>query len=450
MRAASTGHPVERAMSTPGHWRHPAVLAAAGLAACAGFGQYAISVSLADVAQSFGEPEPPNGIAAQVGMTGTALGLGLAVIRLASLASLPIARLADRIGRRRILLWSAAGGLALTASSALAPAFWVFVALLALARPLLSATNGVAGVTAAEETSSRERAKAVALIGAAYAVGSGLPAVARGIFEGLDFRLIFGVAVVPLLFLPLLARWVAEPARYARLRSGSNDEPEQAVPVRPRLGVVPAALRPRLAVVCTLHLGVGLVTGPVNTYLFAYAERVLGLAAAVMSVLVVAAGALGLGGLLIGRWAADAAGRRITAGLSMAVASAAGWLTYSGAIWALVVGYLLSVTAASVFAPAAGSLDAEIFPTSMRATAVGWLTVSQVLGGVVGLAAFGWLADTFARFSAAAAIVCLPVVAVAVLYTRLPETRGRELEETAPEPLTAPGPANRPGTEEER
>jgi hypothetical protein len=59
--------------------------------------------------------------------------------------------------------------------------------------------------------------------------------------------------------------------------------------------------------------------------------------------------------------------------------------------------------------------------------------VVNVLGAVAGLVAFGLLADALDSFAAAAALVCGPVVAVSLLFARLPETRGLELEQSAPE-----------------
>ena len=43
-------------------------------------------------------------VAAQIGLPATTLGIALALIRLASLFSLPAAALADRFGRRNLLL----------------------------------------------------------------------------------------------------------------------------------------------------------------------------------------------------------------------------------------------------------------------------------------------------------------------------------------------------------
>ena len=64
------------------------------------------------------------------------VGIGLAIVRLASLASLPLAALADSYGRRRMLLGCVTGGLAVTALAALSPGYWWFVALFAFGRPM--------------------------------------------------------------------------------------------------------------------------------------------------------------------------------------------------------------------------------------------------------------------------------------------------------------------------
>ena len=149
--------------------------------------------------------------------------------------------------------------------------------------------------------------------------------------------------------------------------------------------------------------------------------------------MVLAAGPVGLVGLLIGRWAADRLGRRVTAAGTQAVVALAGMLTYSGSTTTVAAGYLLAVLAASAYAPAFGALGAELFPTSVRATVGGWLVAAGVLGAVAGLVAFGLLADALESFAAAAVLVCAPVILTCVLFARLPETRGLELEQSAPD-----------------
>ena len=149
--------------------------------------------------------------------------------------------------------------------------------------------------------------------------------------------------------------------------------------------------------------------------------------------MVAAAGILGLVGLLIGRWAADRLGRRVTAGMTQATIAVAAMVTYSGSPAAAISGYLLAIFATSMFAPATGAIAAELFPTSIRATVAGWMGVAGVLGAVVGLVLFGMLVTVWSSFLIAAAVVALPVLALSPLYGRLPETVGLELEEPAPD-----------------
>src|SRR5918996_605046 len=82
-------------------------------------------------------------VIAVFGLSGTTVGIGLAIIRFASLGALPLSSAADRIGRRTVMLWCTAAGLALTAMAAISPSFWWFVAIVAIRRPRLTAANAL-------------------------------------------------------------------------------------------------------------------------------------------------------------------------------------------------------------------------------------------------------------------------------------------------------------------
>jgi MFS family permease len=430
-------------------WRDPAILAAGWFALAAGFAQFGATAALGDVAKTFGADQTGVSIAAKVGLSGTTLGIGLAIIRLASLGSLPLAGLADRFGRKLTLLGCVALGLALTATAALSPTFWWFVAIFALGRPLLSATNTVAGVIAAEQTTSRDRAKAISLVTAGYAVGAGLTALLRGVLgDQLGFRGLFALALVPLAVTPLIARRLQEPERYQRLRTGAalgaavGSEPAASAPPPARVrgpralwipGRVRIELRPRLWLLTGLTFAFSFVIGPMNTFLFVYAENALGLSRGATALMVLAAGPLGLVGLLVGRWTADNIGRRRTAGTGQVLVAIAGMITYSGSVSGAVSGYLLGIVAAGAYGPATAALAAELFPTSVRARVAGWLVASGVLGAVAGLLAFGTISDALDSFALAAVVICGPVVLASLLFAPLPETAGMELEQSAPE-----------------
>jgi MFS family permease len=398
-------------------WLHPTIVGVAGLAVLVGGAAFGVTAVLADVAVSFGEADP--GTDEPVGLSATAIGIGLAIIRLAGAGSLIGAALADRHGRRRLVLLSVAGGLALTFVATTMPAYWAFVAVIALARPLLSTTNALAAVIAAEETSSADRSKAIAFVGAGYAAGAGIVSVMRGAFPALDFRAVLALAAAPVLLVPLIARRIEEPPVAAHAT---------AAPLR-RVGAMPRDMWARTALVCLLTAAIAVVTGPAFTYLFVYGENVLGLSAGTMAVIVLAAGPVGLTGLLLGRWAADRVGRRWTAGVTTALTAGCAVLAYSGEVATFAVGYLATITVAGAFGPAGGALVNEVFPTRSRGTANGWAAAAGVVGAVAGLALFGVLIDTFGGYEAAGRALWLPVLPLGALYVLLPETRGRELDE---------------------
>jgi len=402
------------------------VVALALMALASGFGQFGAVSALGDVAKTFGRVVHGTSIADQAGLSGTQLGVGLAVLRLASLGGLPLAGIADRFGRRKMLLLTCALGLAFTVGAAASPGYWWFVVIFALGRPSLSATNALSQVGAAEETGSADRAKAVALVAAGYGVGAGLTAVIHGLGGTIGFRGVFALAVVPLAGLVFVRRWLVEPRRFAVAQAA----PEHPLPV---LGAVRREFRARLLVVCGLAFAVSVVTGPANSFVFVYANNVLGLSGTVTALMVVVAAAFGLAGLFLGRWLADHVGRRPTAAGAMAAMAVTGVLSYSGSRVALLVGYELGILCASTFAPAAGALVNELFPTSVRASVAGWNVAAGVAGAVIGLLVFGSVADVGNRFAIGAAVTFLPVVAATALFLLLPETRLMEPEDLWPE-----------------
>jgi MFS family permease len=407
-------------------WNDRAVVGAAVAAFASGFGQFGVVAALGNVARGFGQVDNGAALTAQVGISGTDLGIGLAIIRLASLGALPVIGLADRFGRRRLLLVTVGAGLAMTVLAAASPSFWWFVAIFACGRPVLAATNGLAQVTAAEETASADRAKAVAFIAAGYGAGAGVIAIVHSLAAStLGFRGVFVLALVPLALLPLLRRWIEEPDRFTVAAAGS----EHRVPV---LDAVARPFRRRLAAIVVLWFAVSVITGPANSFVFLFAQNVLHQAGIVTAGMVAGAGVAGLAGLLAGRWLADRVGRRLTGGLAMVAVALFAIVTYTGSAPALLVGYILGVFAGSVFAPAAGSLVNELFPTTVRASAAGWSLAAGVLGAVAGLVAFGAAAGTGHRFVVAALVTFLPAALIMVLFWVLPETRGREPEDLWP------------------
>ena len=312
-------------------------------ALASGFGQFGVIAALGDVARDFGRVVPGGSITDQVGLSSTELGIGLAIIRMASLASLPIVGVADRFGRRSLLLATLSLGLAMTVIAALSPGYWWFVVIFALGRPLLSSTNVLTEVIAAEQTDARDRAAAIALVAAGYGVGAGLTAVIHSLASStLGFRGLFGLALVPLALVPFLRRWIEEPDRFRVSEAGGGASP--ARPGSRRVAVPEASGDHRADRVRHLghHRSGQQLRLPVRP------ERAA--PARVTAAMVLGAGVAGLAGLLVGRWLADHLGRRPTGALGMIGLALFGMLAYQGSSAALVVGYILGVMAGLVSA----------------------------------------------------------------------------------------------------
>jgi MFS family permease len=395
-------------------WSDRVVIGTVIASFASGFGQFGAVTALGSVARTFGHLVHGATLADQAGLSGTKLGVGLAVIRVASLGGLPLMGLADRFGRRRMLILTVGAGLVLTVFAAASPGFWWFVVIFACGRPLLSATNALSEVIAAEQTDSASRAKALAT------------AIIHSLWSNaLGFRGLLALAIIPLATLPLIAQWVSEPDRFV-VAEAAREHPA------PVFGAVGARFRRRLVIVTMLAFTMSLITGPANSFVFLYAQNIDHLSGVATAVMVVGAGATGLAGLLIGRWMTDRFGRRPTGALGMVGLGASGVVLYSGPRYALVAGYVVGIMFGSIFAPAGGALINELFPTSVRASASGWFLAAGVLGAVAGLIVFGAVADVGNRFALASNLTFIPAACFAALFWALPETRGRELEDLWP------------------
>lgn len=396
------------------------VLFAAALVA--GFAQFGAVASLNDVARHFGHVvDTSHSLKNAVGLSGSILGFGLAVLRLASLGALPLTSLADRWGRLRVLRDTIIVGLLVTAMAALSPSYWFFVVSFAIARPLLSAASTLVQVITVEISSTARRVHRLVVMAAGAGIGAGLAAVLHGVIRGPDsFRWLFVIAIVPALIFPRLLRAVPEPRQHL------SDTPMV------RLGSIPTHLRGRLAIVAIVAFAVGMITGPANGFAFVYGEGVLRISPHAVAGVVVLSALSGLGGLLLGRRLAHTIGRRGTVAIGALTLAVTSTYAYSGGRTSFILGYFIGVGAAGLLAPAASALSTEIFPHTFRATSAGWVVVAGVLGATAGLTIFGLVGDAVGGVGTSslrdpALITFLPLLPTLLLLKRLPESRGVEL-----------------------
>jgi len=356
-----------------------------------------------------------------------AQGTTLAAVRIGVLLSLVLAALADRRGRRRMLLGCAVGGCLTAALGAVAPNLIALGATQTLSRAFSTALALLIAVVAAEEMPAGARAYAVSVMAMTGALGAGiclmvLPVADNGVRA---WRILY---VVPLLALPLIrgvARNLPESRRFTVAHSSA--------PITGHGW--------RLWLLAVSGFLTALFVAPAAQFMNEFLRSEQHFSALKITLFTLGTNTPGGIGVVVGGKLADTRGRRLIGALGLifgAGLTAVMFLTSGLQIW------LWSVTAAVLGAatvPALGVYGPELFPTSLRGRANGVISLVTVFGSGIGLVAAGRMADHFGRLGPGLAILCVGPLLVAVLVlVAYPETAKLELEELNPEDrLPEPG-----------
>lgn len=362
-------------------------------------------------------------IGADLAASPDALSYALAAIAAGSLGVLVLGPVADRIGRRRLLLVSVVLFAVFGAATAAAGSLATFVAWQLTARVFQEGALFTAAVLAAEETAPASRAAGQGLLGTLNALGAGAAGLMLAVIAWMPggWRGLCVVSVLPLALAPLLRRRLPESRRWLA-RTGTA----VTLPPPAYRGRVLAAL-----VVVALAMSYDVAAFAFVTYV---PITVHGWSAGAASAMFIGAGALGLPGAALGGVLADRHGRRPIGALFLVGLTLAELLFFLGGPTALWPGFAAMVFFQGGKMTVIRAWAAELFPTSFRGAAAGWLTAAGALGGVAGLALAGALARVTGGIDVALAIVAgAGVLAAAAVVAWLPETRGLDLDVSAPE-----------------
>jgi predicted MFS family arabinose efflux permease len=152
---------------------------------------------------------------------------------------------------------------------------------------------------------------------------------------------------------------------------------------------------------------------------------------------VVTAGLPGIVGVLLASRLAESRGRRPVTiiGLLVATVFQAAFFV-AGSDLVLWLAPVVAIVAAACAGLALGTLDAELFPTEVRATSNGFLLVSAVAGSAVGLVLATQLKDLVGGLGPAIALCGIATLIAAIfVIPRLPETAERRLDDVSPSEL---------------
>jgi MFS family permease len=360
----------------------------------------------------------------EFGASTTAQGGAFAAVRAGALLAILLAAMADRRGRRKLLVVSLLGAIGSTVLGAVAPNLPILAATQVVNRGSVSAASVLLVVIAAEEMPAGARAYALSLLSMTGALGAGmvlwvLPVADVGLRA---WRILY---VIPLVFVPLVVR-------FGRLI------PESRRYVRPHRTVGLAGHYQRLALLAGASFLLLLFTTPQSQFRTEFLRDERGMSAAAVSLFIIATSTPASIGIVVGGRLADTRGRRMVGAVGAVVGTVllALSFTFDGpAMW-------LTATLGSIFAaalvPALSVYGPELFPTSLRGRANGIINTVATVGSVIGLVLAGFLIDRLDSFGLALGLLAIgPLVMAAVVLAFFPETARRELEDLNPEDRAA-------------
>jgi AAHS family 3-hydroxyphenylpropionic acid transporter len=352
-------------------------------------------------------------------------------------------RLADRYGRRRVLVASFAGLPPLALVSALAWGVPSYVVPQIGVNALLGTLVTALAVAVAERSTDAGRASGQAWFGF-YASFGGAVALIMGALVPLlpgGWRAFWGLAALPVLAIPLVRARLAETERFTTARDSGRVATTRARDLfrgayrRRAIGLLAVALLKPVAVAAT------------STWPYYHMVKTLELSPATASLVYFLGGGIGLVGNPLGARLTDRWGRRPTSLLGTLLAIASGVAFYyvpaeTAAISPLPMLVALMAgnqIATSAFTVADRCIDAELFPTALRATYLGAARLMTAGSGVAAMFGLSVLAAPLGSLGNAIAVLSIASLlpALAIFLAVVPETRGLSLEHASLEDETA-------------
>jgi len=349
-----------------------------------------------------------------------AQGITLAVVRLAIVLAVPLVALADRRGRRQLLLLTAAGGVGLAALTALSPSLPLFTAAQTVGRGFTTALGILVVVVAAEEMPAGARAFAASVTTMAGALGAGVCVLLLPVADAGDdgWRLLFALPVVAAPLLLAIRRHLPESKRF--------DAPHADATIRGH--------GERLRLLAVAAFFVQLFVAPANQLQNEFLRDERGFSGLGIALFTLSTGTPAGLAVLAGGHLAEVRGRRRIGAIGLAgstVFIAGSYLASGAPMWLL---YFCGAMLAGLTVPTLRVYGPELFPTGLRAGSGGLLAIAGVAGAAAGVLAGGVLSDELGSLGRAMWVLAIGPLLVAVLVvSRFPETARRELEELNPE-----------------
>jgi MFS family permease len=329
---------------------------------------------------------------------------------------------ADKLGRTRALSLSILLYSIFTSACGLAQNLWQFAAF----RVLLGLGMGgewASGATLVSETwPEKHRGKALGVMQSCWAIGYGLAAIVVAIvLPRFGWRAVFFVGIVPALFTLWIRRNVKEPEVWSK-QVGNRETGTGNRKFSMRIAIFLTAMN---AATMFAYWGQGIW---VPSYLSSpTTQGGIGLSTETMAMFIVAMQVgMWLGYVLFG-FISDVFGRRPTYISYLLIAALLIWYYgFAREPWILLVLGPFVAFFGTGFFSGFGAVASELFPTSIRATALGVTYNSGRLLSAIAPFIVGTTVQN-RGYGAAFTITAVAYIIAAVLWLGIPETKGRKM-----------------------
>jgi putative MFS transporter len=342
-------------------------------------------------------------VQASFGIAEETIGRVVAFARLGAIPAVFLALMADRIGRRRLLVTTLVGLSLFSMATGLATSASQFMLFQASARLFTTLEEILAVVFALEMLPARHRGWGVGFLAAMGGLGSGLASVLYGTVESLPggWRALYVIGGMAILYVAWLRRKLPESPMFERqdtdLRA-SFFEPLREIFTRHR-----RALLALVVIAGTFWFQVGAALNFMSKFL----QGTHGYSPGQVSLLFVIAGTLAIFGNVLAGRVSDRIGRRPTLAGGMVVNCIAFVAFYNIAGPLVPLAWIAALFSFFVVDVMVNAVSGELFPTSCRSTAATLRTIISLLAGAVGLVLEGSLYTLLGSHGAALSLMTL-------------------------------------------
>ncbi|MBI4706003.1 MAG: MFS transporter [Deltaproteobacteria bacterium] len=369
----------------------------------------------------------PN-LRADMRLSEAAAGVLVAVINFGTVLAYLLVRRADRWGRRRLMAVTIAGYALFTFASGLAPGAASFGVFQLLARMFLIAEWATSMVYAAEEFPADRRGMVIGVIQGCSSLGAiacaGLaPLLLRTAW---GWRTVYLVGVVPLLLLAYARRGLRESRRFAA-------EVGEQGPERSLWHLWRTPYRRRMIELALIWAVTYVGTNNAVTFWKEFAVHERGLSDAQVGLAITVAALVSMPMVFYAGTLLDRIGRRPGAAVIFGLTAFGVFGSYTAREpWLLTAALVLGIFGASAVLPVLNAYTTELFPTALRGAAFAWSNnLLGRIGYVLSPLAIGLAAGRVGWGTSLRATALAPIVALVLIFALLPETRHKELEQTA-------------------